>query len=86
MERTTEKLLTWAPLGFGVALILGGHRRLGFLVALVSPVTAISQHPRATRKALRLVPKAIAKAGKEIGRNVACGTKKTGKSIGWLAS
>ncbi len=86
MERTTEQLLTWAPLGFGVALILSGHRRLGFLLALVSPVTAITQHPRATRRALRQVPKAVAKAGKEIGRNVACGTKKAGKSIGWLAS
>ncbi|MGH9412607.1 MAG: hypothetical protein ACRD0Y_02600 [Terriglobales bacterium] len=55
-------------------------------MAAVSPITVVTQHPRGTRRALRLVPKAIAKAGNQIGRKTASGTKKAGKSIGWLAS
>lgn len=84
MERTSEKLLTWAPLGVGLALILSGHKRLGFMLALVSPATAITQHPRGTRRALKLMPRVIAKAGRQFSCTVARGTKKRGKSLGWL--
>ncbi|MGH9483722.1 MAG: hypothetical protein ACRD1F_01590 [Terriglobales bacterium] len=66
--------------------MLSGHKRTGLAVAAVSPITVVTQHPRGTRRALRLVPKAIAKAGNQIGRKTASGTKKAGKSIGWLAS
>ncbi|MGH9466011.1 MAG: hypothetical protein ACRD1Y_01525 [Terriglobales bacterium] len=86
MTRTTEQLLTWAPLGIGLALILSHHKRLGMAVALVSPATVAMQHPRGTKRALRKFPKAVARASKEAGRNVARGAKEAGKSFGWLAS
>ena len=93
MNRTTENLLTWAPLGAGLALILSNHKRLGFLVALVSPTTVWVQHPRATHRALQAVPKALRVAGKNTGRalgrvgqGVERGAKHTGKSLSWLAS
>lgn len=86
MKRTTEQLLTWGPLGVGLALLLSRHKRLGLAIALVSPLTVVTQHPRGTRRALRLVPKAVARAGEVAGRKVARGAKEAGKSIGWLAS
>ncbi|MGH9488444.1 MAG: hypothetical protein ACRD04_12765 [Terriglobales bacterium] len=86
MKRTTEQLLTWGPLGVGVGLIVGGHKRLGVAIAAVAPVIVVIQHPRGARRALKLVPKAISQAGKQVGRKVARGAKQTGKSISWLAS
>jgi hypothetical protein len=86
MNRTTENLLTWAPLGAGVALILSDHKRLGLLVAMVSPVTVWMEHPRATRKALRTVPKAAWKTGYAAGKAVGKVGKGAGKGIRWMAS
>jgi hypothetical protein len=82
MNRTTEHLLTWAPLGAGLALILSGHRRIGFLTALVSPATVSIQHPRRMRHAFRVVPRAF----KNMGEQVGCGMTKTAKGFRWLAS
>lgn len=86
MNRTTEQLLTWAPLGAGLALILSGHRRAGLAVALVSPVTVAIQHPRGMRRAFRTLPRATGRAFKSVGEQVGCGMAKTGKSLRWLAS
>ncbi|HEY7837820.1 MAG TPA: hypothetical protein VIC54_04415 [Terriglobales bacterium] len=86
MNRTTEQLLTWAPLGAGLALILSGHRRIGLAVALTSPITAATQHPRGTRKLLRAVPRKTGKAWARMGKEVGHGMAEAGKSIRWLAS
>ncbi|MGH9475498.1 MAG: hypothetical protein ACRD1C_04120 [Terriglobales bacterium] len=84
MKRTTEQLLTWAPLGVGLALMMSRHRRLGLAIAAVSPLTVVTLHPRGTRRALRKVPKALARASRQVGKKVACGAKETGKSIRWV--
>jgi hypothetical protein len=82
MNRTTDQLLTWAPLGAGLGLILSGHRRLGLATALVSPIAVAVEHPRGTRRALRGVPRAF----KTVGEQVGCGMAKTAKGFRWLAS
>lgn len=82
MNRTTDQLLTWAPLGAGLALILSGHRRLGLATTLVSPIAVAIEHPRGTRHALRAIPRAFKTAGEQIG----CSMAKTGKGFRWLAS
>jgi|SRR6185312_3656112 len=97
MNRTTENLLTWAPLGAGVALILSNHRHWGMAVAAISPITVATQHPRATRKALRAVPKGLASMGKHTGKalakaghatahSTARGVRECGRSLRWMAS
>lgn len=93
MNRTTQNLLTWAPLGAGLALMLSDHRRLGVAMALVSPVTVVMEHPRGTRKALKAIPKSLRRCGKATGKamakagyEVGHGAKEAGKSLRWLAS
>ena len=93
MNRTTETLLTWAPLGAGLALILSDHKRLGLLTALASPATVWWQHPRATRRALRAVPRALRRAGAstgramgEVGKGVGRSARETGRGLRWLVS
>lgn len=68
MTKTTENLMIWGSLGAGVALMLSGHRRLGFLVALTAPVTTTIQHPRATWATLKGAPKGVYMAGKAAGK------------------
>lgn len=86
MNRTTEQLLTWAPLGAGLALILSGHRRIGLAVALTSPVTVAIQHPRGTRRALRAFPRKTGKAFARMGEQVGHGMAEAGKGLRWMAS
>jgi hypothetical protein len=86
MNRTTENLLTWAPIGAGLALILSNHKRLGFLVAMVSPTTVWLQHPRATRRALRVAGKNTGKALGRVGQGVGRSAKHAAMSLNWLAS
>jgi hypothetical protein len=93
MNRTTEKLLTWAPLGAGLALMLSDHKRLGLLVAMASPATVWWQHPRATRRALRSVPRALRRAGEatgramtEAGKGVGRSARETGRGLRWMVS
>lgn len=91
MNDTTEKLLTWGPLGLGLGLMLGDHRRLGMAVALLSPVTVAWEHPKATRKALRAIPESLGECGKATGKalrkageQVGCSAKQTAKGLRWL--
>ena len=93
MNRTAENLLTWASLGAGVALFLSDHRPLGAAVAAIAPITAISQHPRGTRKLLKAVPrgftscsKSTTKAFKRAGREMGRSAREAGKGLRWLAS
>ncbi|MGH9394347.1 MAG: hypothetical protein ACRD1E_09280 [Terriglobales bacterium] len=80
MNRTAENLLTWAPLGAGLALMLSEHQRLGLMVAAVSPITVAAQHPRATRRALKKVPRAF----EEFGKAMTKGTRKAGYGLKWM--
>lgn len=82
MNRTLEHLLTWAPLGAAVALMLSDHKRLALAVAAVSPITVAVQHPRGTRRALRAVPRGL----KQAGEGVARGGREAGRGLRWLAS
>ncbi|HXR98147.1 MAG TPA: hypothetical protein VN709_09920 [Terriglobales bacterium] len=82
MNRTAENLLTWAPLGAAAALMLSDHRRWGLLIGLVSPITVAMEHPRGTRRALKAIPKSLAKAGESVGR----GAAQAGKSLKWATS
>jgi|GEM_PF-3559646 len=89
MTRTTENLLTWAPLGAAVALMLSDHKRIGLAVGAVSPITVAWRHPRATRRALRAVPRSLKDAGKgvaKMGRRTGYGAKRAGKAFRWMAS
>ncbi len=89
MTRTTENLLTWAPLGAAVALMLSDHKRIGLVVGAVSPITVAWRHPRATRRALRAVPRSLKDAGKgvaKMGRRTGYGAKRAGKAFRWMAS
>lgn len=85
-NRTTDHLLTYAPLGAGLALILSGHRRLGLALALLSPLNVAIQHPRGTRKALRAVPRSTGKAFERVGEELGHCVAEAGKSFRWLAS
>ncbi len=92
MNDTTEKMLTWGPLGLGVGLMLADHRRLGMAVAMLSPVTVALEHPKATRKALQAIPENLAEYGKATGKalrkageQVGCSAKQTAKGLRWLA-
>ena len=93
MTRTTENLLTWAPLGAGLAFVLSGRRRLGLALALVSPATVWLQHPRATHRALRALPRALRRAGEatgramgDVGRGVGRSARETGRGLRWMVS
>jgi len=83
MSRTVEHLLTWAPLGAAVALMLSDHKRLGLAVGAVSPVTVAVRHPRATRRALRKVPVALKDMGASVGKSVSRGVKQAGSGVRW---
>lgn len=74
-KNTVENLMTWAPLGAGLALMLSDHRRLGMAVALMSPATVAWRHPRGTRRALRAIPDGFGTAARESARG-----------LRWLAS
>lgn len=93
MNRTTENLLTWAPIGAGLALLLSDHKRMACAVLAVSPITVATQHPRATWKALKGVPKGLRASGKatgkamrEVGKSVERSSREAGKAIRWMAS
>lgn len=93
MNRTVENLLTWAPIGAAVALILSDHRRIGLAVAAVTPTTIAILHPRATRRALRAVPRGFEECGvatgktfRHLGRDLGHSFKEAGKGLSWLAS
>lgn len=93
MNRTTESLLTWAPLGAGLALLLSDHKRLGCAVMAVSPITVATQHPRASLRALKGVPKSLRASGKATGKamrrmskSVERSGREAGKAIRWMSA
>ncbi|MGH7968063.1 MAG: hypothetical protein ACREIC_04980 [Limisphaerales bacterium] len=86
MTRTVENLLTWAPLGAGLALMLSDHKRLGLAVVSVSATTVAWRHPRATRRALQAVPRTLGEAGKSVGKAGRDAGREVGRSLRWLAS
>lgn len=86
MSRTMENLLTWAPLGAAVALMMSDHKRLGLAVGVVSPVTAAVQHPRAMRRALGKVPRALGTMGGAVAKSVGRSAKHAGYGVRWMAS
>ncbi|MGH9417730.1 MAG: hypothetical protein ACRD01_14000 [Terriglobales bacterium] len=92
MNKTTENLLTYAPLGAGLALLLSDHKRLGVAVMSVSPITVATQHPRATWRSLRALPKSMRVSGKATGKalrrvskSVERSGREAGKAIRWMA-